>query len=38
MAGRASSKHTWRYVQPSPDEMEEAIDELYEQLTKVTPS
>lgn len=30
MAGHASSKYIWRYVQPSADEMEEAIDELYD--------
>ena len=30
MAGHASSKYIWRYVQPSADEMEEAVDELFE--------
>jgi integrase/recombinase XerD len=30
MAGHASSKYIWRYVQPSRDEMEEAIDELFD--------
>ena len=30
MAGHASSKYIWRYVQPSADDMESAIDELYD--------
>jgi integrase/recombinase XerD len=30
MAGHASSKYIWRYVQPSRDAMEEAIDELFD--------
>jgi integrase/recombinase XerD len=30
MAGHASSKYIWRYVQPSRDEMEEAVDELFD--------
>jgi len=30
MAGHASSHYIWRYVQPSGDEMEEAVEQLYE--------
>ncbi len=30
MAGHASSKYIWRYVQPSADEMEEAIEDLFD--------
>ena len=30
MAGHASSKYIWRYVQPSRDEMEEAVDDLFD--------
>jgi integrase/recombinase XerD len=30
MAGHASTKYIWRYVQPSRDEMEEAVDELFD--------
>jgi integrase/recombinase XerD len=30
MAGHASTKYIWRYVQPSADQMEEAIDELFD--------
>ena len=29
MAGHTSSKYIWRYVQPSRDDMEEAIDDLF---------
>ncbi len=30
MAGHVSSKYIWRYVQPSADEMEEAIEDLFD--------
>ncbi len=30
MAGHAPSKYIWRYVQPSADEMEEAIEDLFD--------
>ena len=30
MAGHASSKYIWRYVQPSRDEMEDAVDDLFD--------
>jgi hypothetical protein len=30
MAGHASTKYIWRYVQPSRSEMEEAVEELFD--------
>ena len=30
MAGHASSKYIWRYVQPSRDDMENAVEELFD--------
>ena len=30
MAGHVSSKYIWRYVQPSANEIEEAIEDLFD--------